>query len=135
MLKTTCIHNTIMEILCKGGHRDKVLIADGNYPLTSKSGTATKVFLGLTAGIPTVTEVLKALQGVINIEKVEVMIPDGNITPEIYTEFKSLLNQMELSGLERDAFYDACCEPSVILAISSGDQRTFANILITIGIA
>jgi L-fucose mutarotase len=124
-----------MEILCKSGHGDKVLIADGNYPLVSKSGTATKVFLGLTAGIPSVTDVLRVLQGVINIEKAEVMMPDDNITPEIFTEFKTLLNQMELTTLDRYAFYDACCVPSVILAISSGDQRIYSNILITIGIA
>ena len=32
-------------------------------------------------------------------------------------------------------FYDACCQPGVRLAISTGEQRIFSNLLITIGVA
>jgi len=134
MLKTACIHPEIMRVLSLCGHGDKVLISDGNYPLDSKSGDAPKVFLGLTSGTPEVTEVLKVLSQVIDIEKVEVMVPDGE-QPPIFSEFKEILGGMELSGLERFEFYDACCQPNVRLAISTGEKRVFANILLTINVA
>jgi L-fucose mutarotase len=134
MLKTACIHPEIMRILSLCGHGDKILIADGNYPLASKSGDAAKVYLGLTSGSPEVTQVLKALSQVVNFEKAEVMVPDAE-QPPIFGEFKSILAGMELSGLERFAFYDACCQPDVRLAISTGEKRTFANILLTIQVA
>lgn len=134
MLKTACIHPDIMRVLSRCGHGDKVLIADGNYPLASKTGEAERVYLGLTGGSPTVTQVLEVLSQVVNIEKAEVMVPDGE-QPPIFAEFKQLLGGMELSGLERFAFYDACGEPVVRLAVSTGEKRTFANILLTVGVA
>jgi L-fucose mutarotase len=134
MLKTACIHPEIMAVLSRCGHGDKILIADGNYPLESKSGDAAKVYLGLTSGTPEVTEVLKVLAQVVNFEKAEVMMPDGE-QPPIFDEFRSILGGMELSGLERFQFYEACCQPNVRLAISTGEKRVFANILLTINVA
>lgn len=134
MLKTTCIHPEIMKVLSLCGHGDKILIADGNYPLNSKSGDAAKVYLGLTSGRPEVTEVLKVLKGVINVEKAEVMIPDGELPP-IFEEFAQILDGMKLEKLGRYEFYDACCQPAVRLAISTGEKRIFANILITVNVA
>ena len=134
MLKTTCIHPEIMKVLSLWGHGDKILIADGNYPLNSKSGDAAKVYLGLTSGKPEVTEVLKVLKGVINVEKAEVMVPDGELPP-IFEEFVQILDGMKLEKLGRYEFYDACCQPAVRLAISTGEKRIFANILITVNVA
>lgn len=134
MLKTACIHPEIMRVLSLCGHGDKILISDGNYPLDSKSGSAAKVYLGLTSGIPEVTQVLEVISQVVNIEKAEVMVPNGE-QPPIFDEFKTILGGMKLSGLERFEFYDACCQPNVRLAISTGEKRTFANILITINVA
>lgn len=134
MLKSSCINPLMMKTLSLCGHGDKILIADGNYPLDSKTGTAEKVYLGLTSGVPEVTQVLETLSHVINIEKAEVMVPDGE-KPKIFDEFSKILEGMKLDGLGRYEFYDACCLPDVKLAISTGEKRTYANILITVGVA
>jgi len=128
MLKGKLIHPDIMAALALCGHGDKVLIADGNYPLDSKTGQAETVYLGLT-------DVLAAIQSTVNIEKAEVMDPADGTTPEIFGEFQTMLDGMELNKLGRYEFYDACCQPGVRLAISTGEQRIFSNLLITIGVA
>ena len=135
MLKSGCINPEIMKVLSLCGHGDKILIADGNYPLDSKSGNAPKVYLGVSSGIPTVTQVLEALLGNIVVEKAEVMLPGDGSTPEIFPEFEKALDGMKLDALGRYEFYDACCTEGVRLAISTGEKRTFANILITVGVA
>lgn len=135
MLKGKLIHPDIMAALALCGHGDKVLIADGNYPLDSKTGDAELVYLGLTPGLPTVTDVLAAVQSAINIEKAEVMDPGDGTTPEIFGEFQTMLDGVALDSLGRYEFYDECCKPSVRLAISTGEKRTFANILLTVGVA
>lgn len=134
MLTAKCIHPGIMKMLSLCGHGSKVLIADGNYPLMQKSGNAEKVYLGLTPGLPTVTEVLKCLHSVVEFEKAEVMFPEDESVPEIFAEFKDEL-KMELDGKERFEYYELCNQPDVVLAISTGEQRTYANILLTIGCA
>lgn len=135
MLTTGCIHPEIMQAISLCGHGDKILIADGNYPLAAKSGNAQKVYLGLTAGVPEVTQVLSVLGEVIAIEQAAVMVPDDGATPSIFAEFTDLLGAVELDKLARMEFYNACCEPDVRLAILTGEKRTFANILITVGVA
>ena len=134
MLTTKCIHPGIMKALSLCGHGSKVLIANGNYPLAEKSGDAEKVYLGLMAGLPTVTDVLEAIHSVAEIEKAEVMLPEDGTEPEIFADFKKELG-LELSGMGRYEFYDACCVPDVVLAISTGEKRVFSNILLTIGCA
>lgn len=136
MLTTKLIHPQIMTALSKCGHGSKILIADGNYPLAEKSGNAEKVYLGLVRGLPTVTDVLEALLSVIQVEKAEVMLPEDGSEPEIFGEFRKRLPGLELQGLGRYEFYDACMsENTVVLAVSTGEQRVFANLLITVGVA
>lgn len=135
MLTTKLIHPQIMAALAKCGHGSKILIADGNYPLAEKTGTAEKVFLGLTRGNPTVTEVLDALMSVISVEKAEVMVPEEGPEPAVFAEFRDMLG-LPLEGLGRYEFYDACMkENGIVLAVSTGEQRVFANLLITVGVA
>ena len=136
MLKTKLIHPEIMAALSRCAHGSKILIADGNYPLAEKSGDAKKVYLGIQPGLPTVTQVLEAIHSVCEIEKAEVMLPEDGSIPAIFSEFQTELGGMALDGLSRYPFYEACMAPgSVYLAISTGEQRTFANILLTIGCA
>ena len=135
MLKQGCINPEIMKVLSLCGHGDKILIADGNYPLEARSGHAQKVYLGVSAGVPTVTQVLDALLCEINVEKAEVMMPDDGTTPEIFSEFKNMLQGTELNALGRYEFYNACSEEGVRLAVSTGEKRIYANLLITVGVS
>ncbi len=137
MLKTACINPELIGLLAQCGHGDKVLIADGNYPLDSNTGdTAAKLYLGLTHGIPLVTQVLEVLGETLSIENAEVMVPEAGDDPEIFDEFRKILpEEIELNKLGRYEFYDACKKDNVKLAISTGEQRVFANILITVGVA
>ena len=136
MVKGGLIQPEILSALSLCGHGDQVLIADGNYPLDSETGDARKVYLGLTAGVPDVPQVLEALLQTVAVEKAVVMRPpEGEPVPEIFSEFSRLLGGMELEETGRWEFYQACAEPKVRLAISTGEHRTFANILLTIGVA
>ncbi len=135
MRKQGCINPEIMKTLALCGHGDKILIADGNYPLDAKSGMAEKVYLGVSPGIPTVTAVLDALLCEINIEKAQVMLPEDGGTPDIFDEFSDRLSGVALDGLGRYEFYSACGEDCVRLAISTGEKRVYANLLITVGVA
>lgn len=135
MLLDTCIHPDIIKALAYCGHGSKILLADANYPLAEKSGDCPKVYLGLRRGLPTVTQVLETLQTAVNIERAQVMVPEEGPEPEIFSQFRSLL-KMELDGLGRQEFYHVCMAPGALaLAVSTGEGRTFANILITVGCA
>lgn len=137
MLKTACIHPEILGLTASCGHGDKILIADAHYPADSAvNPEAPRIFLNLTRGIPKVTEVLEVMAGIMAIEKAEVMIPDTGKEPEIYDEFRSILGQaQELCTLGRFDFYEAGSKENVKMVIITGEYRTYANILLTMGLA
>ena len=129
------INPYILAAVSRLGHGDKILIADGNYPLATKTGNAEKIWVSLSPGIPTVTDVLAALQSIINVEAAAVMQPSEGPDPEIFKEFESMLPELELQKLGRYEFYDECTVQPLSLAIATGEKRTFANLLLTVGCA
>ena len=137
MLTAKLINPDLIRALAACGHGDKILIADGNYPLASRTECDEDdlIYLGLTAGIPTVTDVLEALHSVCEFEKAVVMMPDHGDEPEIFEEFRKELPGVVFEKAGRYEFYDLCAEDDVKFAVSTGEKRTFANILLTIGCA
>jgi L-fucose mutarotase len=138
MLRTRLIHPELLAALAQAGHGAQVLIADGNYPYSTRLGRDTPLtYLNLAPGLVTVEQVLDVLLDAVNVEAAAVMVPDGGQpTPEIHGQFRELLgDEVELDGLSRDEFYAAAQNDNVILAIATGEQRTYANLLLTIGVA
>ncbi|MBI5667797.1 MAG: RbsD or FucU transport [Chloroflexi bacterium] len=135
MLKSQLLHPQILKALGQSGHGSKVLIADGNYPFNTGSNPAAEhVFLNLRPGLVSVTDVLETLVSAMPVEAAYVMQPADGSEPPIFNEFRRILPELELQKLERFAFYDASRERDVSLVIASGDQRLYANILLTIGV-
>lgn len=135
MLKTRLTHPHILEALAAAGHGSKVLITDGNYPASTQLGeNAELVYLNLAAGKPTVTEVLDILLTAIPVEEAAVMEPDDGPEPGIFQEFRSLLPSVELVKFNRFEFYEEASGPDTCLQIVTGEQRIYANILLTIGV-
>lgn len=136
MLHTPLTHPGILKSLGQAGHGSKILIADGNYPFSTGSpASADKVFLNLTPGIPLVTDVLKAILTAIPVEAAHVMVPPDGPEPPIFTEFRQLLGpDIPLQPLGRFEFYDTARGNDTALVIATGEQRVYANILLTIGV-
>jgi L-fucose mutarotase len=135
MLKTGLLHPQILQALGEAGHGARILIADGNYPLATRSNPASRrVYLNLAPGRLTVTDVLAVLAEAIPIEAAHVMGPDDGTEPSIHADFRELLPGTDLERLGRYAFYDLARAPDTALAIATGEQRIYANILLTIGV-
>jgi L-fucose mutarotase len=136
MLKSALLHPEISEALGGAGHGSQVLIADGNYPCSTTAGpNAQLVYLNLAPGLVTTTDVLNVLVQSIPIEAAHVMQTADGSRPAIFDEFSRILGGgPQIKPLERFAFYEAAGEPSVCLVIATGEQRIYANILLTIGV-
>ena len=135
MLKQRLTHPQILEALASAGHGSKILITDGNFPAGTMLGdNASQVYLNLEPGKPTVTEVLDVLLTAIPVEGATVMVPDSGPEPGIFAEFRRLIPGIELEPLGRFEFYEEAVNPDVCLQIVTGEQRIYANLLLTIGV-
>lgn len=136
MLKTKLLHPEILKALASSGHFSQVLIADGNFPVASRSHpAAAKVFLNLMPGTVKTTEVLEALLDTIPVQEAAVMETPNGVEAPVIADYRSMLpREIGINRMERYAFYDAASSPNTTLVIATGDTRRFANLLLTIGV-
>lgn len=136
MLRYRLIHPELLSILAAAGHGSQVLVADGHYPVsTGAAGTARRVYLNLAPDRLAVPEVVEVLLDAVVVEAAAVMQPPASDPePEIFTEFRRLLPGVALQPLQRRDFYAAAGEPDLALVIATGERRTYANILLTLGV-
>jgi L-fucose mutarotase len=145
MLNFPLLHPDMLRVLGRAGHGSQVLIADGNYPFRTTLGpNAELVSLNLSPGIVSATDVLAALVAAVPIEAAAVMATatEGPYAmaedPPIWREFRAILAASgfaePMEQIERFAFYDAGRGRDVALAIATGEQRIYANVLLTIGV-
>ena len=135
MLRQRLLHPDILEALAAAGHGARVLITDGNYPASTRIGdNAGLVYLNVAPGMLKVTDILAVLTTAIAIEDAAVMEPEDGPEPPIFREFAHLLPGLELTRFGRFEFYEEASGPDTCLQIVSGDQRIYANLLLTLGV-
>jgi L-fucose mutarotase len=136
MLTTKLLHPDILQVLGSSGHGSTVLIADGNYPfLTGANPQAKKVYLNLSPGLVNATDVLKAVAPAIPVELATIMATNTGADAPIVAEFKRILPEgTPFQSVERFAFYELAKSSNCSLVIATGEQRIYANVILTIGV-
>jgi L-fucose mutarotase len=144
MLYHQLLHHKIAEVLARAGHHSKVLIADGNYPASSKRGpNAEIVSLALSPGVVNCTQVLRTLLAAVPLDSIHTMgIPADDPyaqrgEPPVWSEYreeivKAGLN-LSLDPIQKWEFYDAVSSTDHVLTIQTADQSLWANILLVMG--
>ena len=144
MLKSTLLHPEILRVLARAVHHSKILIADGNYPASTKRGPhAELVCLNLAPGVVTVAQVLAAVLSAVPIDQVNTMgiPPDDPYAqkgePPVWNEFRGVLarggSKLKLEPILKWDFYRYVESPDHVLTIQTADQALWANVLLTMG--
>ena len=133
MLRGPLTHPEILHALASAGHGAQVVIADSNYPFSTGANPAAPiVYLNFAPGLLNATDVLAVLAQVIPIESAGAMVPDEG-SPPIFPEFQALL-PVTLERIPRFDFYRQAQSASTALVIATGEQRLYADIILTIGV-
>ena len=144
MLKHQLIHPKINEVLGRAGHHSTILIADGNYPASTKRGpNAELVCLNLSPGCVTVAQVLRAVLSAVPVDRVNTMgIPADDPyaqqgEPPVWKEYRQVLAEsgakIQLEPVLKWDFYKHVESPDHVLTIQTGDQALWGNVLLTMG--
>lgn len=144
MLKTTLTHPEILRAVARAGHHAKILIADGNYPASTKRGPNAEVIsLNLSPGVVTVVQVLRALLTAVPIDHVNTMgiPPDDPYAqqgePPVWAEYRAALvaagSSLKLEPILKWDFYQHVESPDHVLTIQTADQALWGNVLLTMG--
>jgi L-fucose mutarotase len=134
MLKYRLIHPELLAALAGAGHGTRVLLADANYPHdTGAPPGARRIYLNLAPGLVSVTDVLAVLADAIPIESASFMLQDDGQEAPVVAEFRRLLPDVALQPVERFGFYELARQPLTAIMVATGEQRLFANLLLTVG--
>jgi L-fucose mutarotase len=135
VLRFPLIHPPLLAALGAAGHGGRVLLADANYShSTNVSPAATLIHLNLRPGLVTVDQVLEPVLAAVPVESVAVMRPDDGSTPAVFARYREMLgDDLPLQPLGRMDFYAQCREPDLAVCVATGDNRLYANVLLTIG--
>jgi L-fucose mutarotase len=135
MLRFPLIHPPLLAALGAAGHGGRVLLADANYPHSTNVGPrAALIHLNLRPGLVTVDQVLEPVLAAVPVEAVHVMRPDDGGEPAVFGRYRELLGPgLPLQPLGRFDFYAACREPDLAVCVATGDDRLYANVLLTLG--
>ncbi|MFD1719677.1 RbsD/FucU family protein [Georgenia deserti] len=136
MLLGPLTHPGLIGALAAAGHGSQILLADGNYPAaTGANRDATRIHLNLRPGLLDVDQVLAVVQQAVPLEAATVMTPgDGSEIPAHAAYRQALGGDVDFRELGRFEFYDACRGPDLAVVVATGDQRLYANLLLTIGV-
>jgi len=144
MLKHQLIHPKINEVLARAGHHAAILIADGNYPASTKRGpNAELVSLNLAPGVVTVAQVLRAILSAAPIDHINTMgIPADDPyasegEPPVWAEYREVVRDagldLRLQAIQKWDFYRLVESTDHVLTVQTGDQALWANVLLTLG--
>lgn len=136
MLKTPLLHPEILQALGRAGHGARVLVADGNYPVSTETPpSATRVYLNLRRGLVSVTDVLEVLVESVPIESALLMETPECTPVAVHARFRELLPAPAVvTQRKRHEFYAEARSPATALVIATGEERRFANVLLTLGV-
>lgn len=144
MIRSKLIHPEILAALAGAGHHATVLIADGNYPVSSKKGpNASVVHLNLMPGCVSCDQVLEALLSAVVVDEINTMQYQTTgayaLTqdPPVWNDYRKTIKQagvdLELSPIEKWDFYNAVATDDHVLTIQTGEKQGWANLLLTLG--
>ncbi|WP_432790791.1 RbsD/FucU domain-containing protein [Brevibacterium sp. K11IcPPYGO002] len=135
MLTTPITHPELLAALARCGHGSKILLADGNYPhVTGVPATAERIALNVSPGLLTVDQILVPLSRTLTVESCEYMLTAESSKAPAVIGYEEILPDVTFTGHERFAFYGAACEPDVAVVVATGDERQYANLLLTVGV-
>jgi len=145
MLRSQLIHPVISRILAEAGHHATILIADGNYPASSKRGPRSEVVsLNLMPGLVSCNQVLEAILSAIPVDAIQTMMTetsgpyalDGD--PPVWAEYKETISKagigVELAPIEKWEFYRQVATDDHVLTVQTGDTQRYANLLLSVGV-
>jgi L-fucose mutarotase len=135
MLRFPLIHPPLLAALAATGHGGQVLIADANYSHRTNIGRgAALVHLNVRPGLVTVDDVLEPVLAAVPVEAATVMRPDDDSVPAAFGRYRTLLGpEIPLRELPRLEFYAQCRRDDLAVCVATGDDRLYANILLTVG--
>ncbi|TMV51524.1 D-ribose pyranase [Paenibacillus mesophilus] len=128
MKKSGILHPALNRILAETGHTDMLTVCDRGFPVPSGPE---RLDLALVDDLPTVLDVLGAIDKEFVIDRIIVADEMKEASPERYERLQALYPHIAFASLPHIRFKEICPESRAV--IRTGDSAPYANIIIVSG--
>lgn len=128
MKKGGILHPALNRILAETGHTDLLTICDRGFPVPPGPE---RLDLALTDDIPTVLDVLRAIDREFVIDQVIVTEEMKQASPARYAQLAGEFSHVAFRVVPHQRFKDICPESRAV--IRTGDTVPYANVMIVSG--
>lgn len=128
MRKDGILHPQLNRVLAETGHTDLITICDRGFPVPAG---IERVDLALVTGIPTVTDVLRAIDEEFVIDTVILTHEMTEASPERYEELTEGYPHIHFKLVPHQEFKQMSLESRAV--VKTGDAVQYANIIIVSG--
>lgn len=128
MRKGGILHPGINRLLSEMEHTDLITISDRGFP--APMGVE-RIDLGLVAGIPTVMDVLAAIDGEFIIDTVIIAEEMKAASPGRYRELQERFPHVHIRAVPHLEFKQIAPESRAV--IKTGDETSYANVILVSG--
>jgi L-fucose mutarotase len=135
MINGPLLHPDVLGVLARSGHTAKVMIADGQFPIsTGVPAEVPRVYLNYAPDLLTVPQVLGPLVGATPVEAIAATINDDGSMPAIWSDYRRVLPaDLPIEGVRAADFGPLLRDRALALIIATGDLRSNACIVLTLG--
>ena len=126
----------LLKVLCEMGHSDRLVIADGNFPVESMGKNAITIRCD-GHGVPEILDAILQLfpldtyvEHPVNLMEV---MPGDDVETPIWDTYKEIVTKHDQRGeIERFAFYEEAKKAYCI--ISTSEKALYANVMLQKGV-
>lgn len=132
------ISPTLLKILCEMGHGDEIVLADANFPAESIAHN-NQIIRADGIGV---LELLNAILPLFPLDQYDgenfivMQVVDGDPIPEIWDEFKKIIDKYEpecsMMFIDRFDYYERSKKAYAVIA--TGEKAQYANVLLKKGV-
>ena len=128
MKKTGILHPEIMHLITGIGHTDCIVLADKGYPVPDGPH---RINIGLTENIPTVPQVLRAIEQEMTVDRIICTEEMRDISPDRLDIIQTLYPDIRIDVVSHLQFKEMSRLAKGV--IKTGDTCPFANLMLVSG--
>jgi L-fucose mutarotase len=135
MINGPLLHPEVLAALARSGHTGRILVADGQFPISTGIPAAVpRVFLNYAPNLLTVRQALQPLVDSAPIESAAATINDDGSLPDIWDDYRAIVrNDFPVTGVKASEFGPLLVDQTLALVIATADLRSNACIVLTLG--
>ncbi len=128
MKKGGILHPALCELLASTGHTDYITICDRGFPVPAGPQ---RIDLALVDDIPTILDVLKAIQAEFVLDRIVITQEMVEVSPQRVAALRAIAPEVSHEIISHVSFKHLCATSKAV--IRTADTMPYANIIIVSG--